>query len=398
LVADIRLGNAECSDPYVLDGWGQAEGGHRWAVGQESRMRLPIVRPGFDYVVAVHMAPWCDANAIPAQTEMLAVNGRLLATVQLCDHRVLAWRMPVEIDLPEVVLSFSHLCCRLPRPPAGIYLDGRHLGVMVLSVRVFRLPKTPGAARSLPPLPGSIADGVLVEALRERTGLSPKALAYRFEGIGHDCEFGLLQREFGAEPISLMRFTGVATPHLVDALVAGFAGIGAPDAMKIYVDQTVPPTWRVNETRYYIWYGTGKTPEDVGRDTILREHCRRLAFLQRKFMEDLRDGSKIFVVTRGESMTEPEALAVFCALNMEGRNTLLWTVHGDGERTGQVDAIMPGFLCGHLGILNAAKDGTPDAWLSVLANAFLLAPPSAFDAEAGALDGEELSLPVGLAD
>jgi hypothetical protein len=33
---------------------------------------------------------------------------------------------------------------------------------------------------------------------------------------------------------------------------------------------------------------------------------------------------------------------------------------------------MPGFLRGHLGLTNDQNDATPDAWVSVLANAYLL--------------------------
>jgi hypothetical protein len=65
-------------------------------------------------------------------------------------------------------------------------------------------------------------------------------------------------------------------------------------------------------------------------------------------------------------------LAIFCALNLEGSNTLVWTVHGDADQTGRVDALMPGFLRGHLGLTNDQNDATPDAWVSVLANAYLL--------------------------
>jgi hypothetical protein len=255
--------------------------------------------------------------------------------------------------------------------------DGLPLGMMVLSVRLFRVRADWGETRSRNCFPGSIDDGGLPRAVLESTGLSPGDLAYRFEGIGHDCEFGLLQRAFGAEPISLLRFTGMTTPHLVDGLVEGFEGIGTEENTRIYVHPSPPPTYRVTERRYHLFYGTNISPDDASPEAVRREQCRRLPFLRRKFLEDLREAKKIFVVSRGESLTGPEALAIWCALNMWGPNSLLWTVHGDASVTGQVDLLFQGFLRGQLGHVDANNDGTQDAWLSLLANAYLLASRSA---------------------
>jgi len=357
----------------MLDGWGPPEGGHRWAVGRESRMRLPVTGPGPDYVLVLRMAPWCDKQTLPAQTVMLAVNGRLMATVQFADMRVLAWRMPACCAGPrETVLSFSHVSSRLARPMTGLDRNGLPLGVMVLSVRLFRLPVVNDDPLTRDCLPGALNDGTLARAVATCTGLTPEELAMRFEGLGHDCEFGLIQRQLGAEPLSLLRFTGMSTPDLVDGLVARFDGVGAADAVDIFMDDRPDRQFRVHEQRYHLWYYTGRTPAETTRAAVLVEQCRRFAFLQRKFLADLRQGEKLYVVSRGECMTEPEALAIFCALNLEGSNTLVWTVHGDADQTGRVDALMPGFLRGHLGLINASNDATPDAWVNVLANSLML--------------------------
>ncbi len=336
-------------------------------------MHLPVADPGPDHVLVVHMAPWCDPQALPAQTVMLAVNGRLMATVQFADMRVLAWRMPAGRAEPGgTVLSFSHMSSPLVRPAAGLDRQGAPLGVMVLSVRVFRLEGAGDDPLTRDCLPGALHDGGLARSVVACTGLTPQDLALRFEGLGHDCEFGLIQRFLGAEPLSLLRFTGMTTPDLVDGLVARFEGVGAPDALDIFPDDRPDPHFRVHEQRYHLWYSTGRSPAEITRAALLTEQQRRLSFLQRKFLEDLRQGDKLYVVSRGESLTEPEALAIFCALNLEGSNTLLWTVHGDADQTGRVDALMPGFLRGHLGMTNDQNDATPDAWVNVLANGYML--------------------------
>lgn len=54
-------------------------------------------------------------------------------------------------------------------------------------------------------------------------------LVLRFEGLGDNCEFGLVQRHFGAEPLGLLRWTGITPAHLANALESGFAGVGTED-------------------------------------------------------------------------------------------------------------------------------------------------------------------------
>lgn len=40
----------------------------------------------------------------------------------------------------------------------------------------------------------------------QRTDMLPSELVARFESLGDNCEFGLVQRHFGAEPVGVFRF------------------------------------------------------------------------------------------------------------------------------------------------------------------------------------------------
>ena len=357
LLADIHPGRVGGGAEHVLDGWGPPEGAHRWTIGQTSRIRLPISAPGADIVVVLHMSPWCDPTHLPMQAVSLSLDDRLLSTVQLSNDRVLALRLPEGIGRATMpVLGFSHLSSGVLRPQAGRDADGAPLGLMVVSIRLFRVPVPAG-----PPL--SLA------ASLQQTDLDPSRLVECFETLGQDCEFSRLQRHFGAEPLALLRFCGLFTQGLVDGLMQRFEGVGNPAKMQIDVKDNPEPEYRIIDWSYFFWYFVPETPATLAQDQFLQQQSRRLVFLQRKFLETLRDGEKIFVLTRAEAMTEAEALAVFCALNLEGPNTLLWTTHGEPQRTGQVDCLMPGFLRGHLGAVNHMNHASPDAWLSVLANA-----------------------------
>jgi hypothetical protein len=58
--------------------------------------------------------------------------------------------------------------------------------------------------------------------------ISDRDLVLNFESIGDNCEFGLVQRMAGAEPLGLLRFSSTPLPLLVRALRARFDGLADP--------------------------------------------------------------------------------------------------------------------------------------------------------------------------
>ncbi len=371
LLVELLFGHSGRSSSYAGEGWGPVEPTHRWTVGQESRIRLPVAEPGPDCILVIDAVPWCDETFLKTQTVMLAINGRLMATVRFSDHRTFAFAFPSGPYEPgDVWLSFSHLNALTPRPAAGLDHYGYGLGLLLTRLRVFRLQQTCDVL-TRPRLAGDL-DGSLQDSVLATTGLQPPELATRFESIGHNCEFGLVQRGFGAEPLGLLRFASTMTHALVEGVMQRFEGVGDPATTRIYASDPPEPEFKVQDELYYLWYSTGKLTSEGNAEVLHHEQCRRLSFLQRKFAEDLTEANKVYVVTRAEPMMEAEALALFCALTLHGPNTLLWTVHGDSTRAGQVDRLLPGFLRGHLGEVDEIYYARSDAWLSVLANAYVL--------------------------
>jgi hypothetical protein len=360
----------------VLDGWAEPEATHRWTMGRESRVVLPASAAGAGCVLVINATPCLNPPQVTAQTVMLAIDGKLLATVQWRELQIMAFRLPPGSG--QRVLSLVHLAASLPRAPAQMR-RGIALGLAVHSMRLFQTPPEATAGATCDRVAGSSADGSLQCRVEQITGLSVTALAERFESLGQGCQFGLVQRNCGADPLGLLRFVDTTTSMLTDGLVTAFSGIGDPGLLELYHTADAVPRYRWRHRTFGLLYDTRVPVPSLAPEILLRREQRRLGFLQRKFVEDLGLAEKICVLTRGDCLTEPEALSVFCALRLHGPVTLLWTTPGDAASAGRVDRLQAGFLRGHLGPVDAHGYGPQDIWLSLMGNAFKEGKQSFFE-------------------
>ena len=120
-----------------------------------------------------------------------------------------------------------------------------------------------------------------------------RTLMLGFESIGADCEFGLVQRRFGAEPLGLLRFNDVRSIDLLAALGAGFEGIGEPDHTAMIVSDS--GEFYVMDTRWGLGMHTFMFSSRHDAATLLPKMCRRVVYLRDKLLEDLRGAEKTFV-------------------------------------------------------------------------------------------------------
>ena len=175
-----------------------------------------------------------------------------------------------------------------------------------------------------------------------------RELLLRFESIGDTCEFGIVQRCFGAEPISLLRWASTPPDHLVAALDTRFAGVGDPDNTVIAV---IHGEYVTHDKRYHMFSHTF-TPESAEPlEQFTKQHLRRTQYLRRKLLDDLADGDKIFVYKCLQGLSDEQARAIHQAiLCYGGRQALLCVrledaahprgtlaVLGDGLFVGYID-------------------------------------------------------------
>jgi hypothetical protein len=151
------------------------------------------------------------------------------------------------------------------------------------------------------------------------------ALMVGFCSLGNNCEFGIAQRAFGAEPIDLFRWALTPSNILIRLLSANFKGIGDPDEIEVYA--TSSGEYHIRHKGYrFAWHAWAKIGEMTSEQIRDRE-VKRLPFLSRKLVEDMSDGTRIFVVKQSD-MVSDTAKVILAAMHSHGRATLMYVTQG----------------------------------------------------------------------
>jgi tetratricopeptide (TPR) repeat protein len=212
------------------------------------------------------------------------------------------------------------------------------------------------------------------DALR-RLGLSDlqamRKLFMQFEGLGKNCEFGLVQRRFGAEPIGLFRWNSIHIPNLIKGLERNFIDFDDPSNLLVV---KVGAEYVVRDLVYATSMHTFNNINEITEERVLEQQIKRTAYLKRKLLAELELGEKIFVHL-GDHQRYPQAPAqLFDAISAYGDGTLLFVcVDETHTKSGTIDIINERFMIGYLDRLGRVSDGgwniDFDSWLSVCAAA-----------------------------
>jgi hypothetical protein len=338
---DLAFGTEGNAGPFTREGWSDPEPGYLWTLGGQSRLTLPRPAQPGEWELEVEVQPFVHGEALPAQRLGLILNGVACSAVPVSDHAV------VRLDVPwrllkggEVIdLLFTLPDASRPMDVAG-GSDDRPLGFAFKRLRLFpaappALPSAPLAAVTANP------DGSALEMPVDR-------LMLQFESLGENCEFGLVQRACGAEPLGLLRFASAPLPKLLAALRARFKGLGEADNINVEVSENRREYMirdRAFNFYYHAWVLVGeKTPAE-----ILAREVRRVPFLVNKLIDDLTIGEKIFVYHGMQPLSLPNARSLVRAMRDYGQSTLLWVELADAEHTcGTVERIEEGLLKGYI--------------------------------------------------
>jgi tetratricopeptide (TPR) repeat protein len=206
-------------------------------------------------------------------------------------------------------------------------------------------------------------------------------LLMKFENLGAPiwgCEFAFIQRKFGVEPISLLRWAGVNTQRLIEALESRFEGVGTPEQTKLNAPADTQMDYHTRDTRFGIDLHTFVHRGQMPEEKLLQQSCVRIQYLKKKLIGDLESGTKIFVFRPGAHVSEEQLDQFYAAMRGYGDNTLLYILCGDpNHRAGTVEVVKPGLMIGYLSKLAWSPQtgvGTPDfaCWIRICTEAYRL--------------------------
>lgn len=205
------------------------------------------------------------------------------------------------------------------------------------------------------------------------TGLPPARFMLRFESLGDNCEFGLVQRRCRAEPLGLLRFANMSVFDMLRGIETRFQGFGEERNLEASLSSAARREHVIREKAFSFVYHTFQYEGEANEDDLLRRNSVRLKFLARKFVDDLQTGDKMLIFKRNQSPTEQEILPLLLALNWQGNNTLLYVVIADQDHVaGSVDYVMPNLLRAYIDRLAPYDDAhnlSFEVWLDICVNA-----------------------------
>jgi hypothetical protein len=315
--------------------------------------------------------PFISAPDLEKQRLSISIDGIPFVQTELTAGGRFGYRIPPELITRdgEIVLVFDHPDAARPSDLSKLK-DHRTLAISTSAMEIWRV----NAAIDEVTIEGG--GGLPLAALEQRVGMPPDEFVARFESVGENCEFGLMQRRCGAEPLSLLRFANTLLPSLLRGLQTGFEGLGELDDLAFRLQGKTKPEYIIQEKSYGLVYHTFRYKGEIDEDKFIVSEAARLKFLVRKFVEDLQGGEKIFVCKRNIPLREEEILPVLTAINAYGPNTLLWVVPADEKHpAGSVERIMPGLIKGYIDRFapnENAHDLSLEVWLEICANAFRL--------------------------
>jgi hypothetical protein len=206
-----------------------------------------------------------------------------------------------------------------------------------------------------------------------------RALMLRFESLGLDCEFGLVQRHYGAEPLGLFRWNGIMPEPLCDALEHDFVGIGDPATTTLSYSDALQE-YLLHEPRYGMgMHSFIRTRDPAVPDARLHAQlCRRAAFLRDKLLSDLAGAEKLLLYQFPSRLNPDLRARLVAALRRHNQANRLLLVHeaAADERPGTVSMASDGVLEGAIDHLCGRRGGwetlSTAVWRTICRNAVAL--------------------------
>jgi hypothetical protein len=381
IIYEHSFGKSATGNELLGQGWSALEDGGVWSRENACHLALPGPAVPGRYALQLCLAPFTHATALASQRLGVTCCGTDLGTVALSDLSIVSG----EIELRRGFLGETlPVVFRLPDAAQPSHIKGgpdtRLLGVSLRRLALIQMapsslreeplvsvvlpPTIPSGLRNVPGCGAAPADSIVPPAHIDRG--AAKRMMYRFESLGENCEFGLVQRKLGAEPAGLLRFASAPVDRLITALDADFQGMGVAGQIEIErADKEYMVFDKRFGFRYHAWVKLGeKEPSQIVQDELAR-----VPVLIEKMMEDLTSGQKIFVFHGMRPLAMQQAERLCGAIRRHGPGTLLWVeLANDANLPGTVTQLGPGFLKAYIDRFapgENAYDFSLNTWLTI---------------------------------
>ncbi len=191
------------------------------------------------------------------------------------------------------------------------------------------------------------AEALLAASMSQFADDEAMRLLMRFESLGDTCEFGLVQRHFGAEPLGLLRWSSIAVPDLVRALNTRFDRLGDPDTVQLHLESG---TYMIVDDHTGMQVHSFVDGHAMERDRFFATTCRWLRFLKEKLLRDLEHAEKIFVYKpRYGRISDDDVALIHQAVRRYGEAPFLCLrTADDAHPDGMVEQFASGLMIGYV--------------------------------------------------
>ncbi len=331
----IELFGGGVGQGYLREGWAAIGVNWTWTLGHRAVLELPPVSGDADYVLKMHIAGIYQGNP---QRLIVAVNDMAVGIILCRGSASFEFLVPAGAlnsrDRTDVVLDIPDA-----RPPMDQEkrADGRFLGFRVAKIEFRPMTRSQQETQVQRPAADDLP-GVLEQ----------RAVMQEMAGLGFNCEFGLVQRYVGAEPMSLFRWSNAPIDKLIEGLEKRFAGLNARDALEVKVNSD--GKFVVEDKVYGFRHHTFVTALQGGAlERVQRNEYIRIGILCKTLLEDLRERKKLFVYHDADASKLADIRLLVRALQIYGNNTLLWIAGAPtAAQIGETQLIEPGLIQGYV--------------------------------------------------
>ena len=187
-----------------------------------------------------------------------------------------------------------------------------------------------------------------------------------FESLGDNCEFGLVQRHFGAEPLGMLRFSGIPAFHLAETIFDDMPEFVDPD--KIVLEPRGGEWWITIPSLRYMAHTN--LPSNMPEPEAKRKAMTHIGFLRGLLLERFASGDKLFVHKSRDGIYQLAALNYLHYAIMQYSAARLLTIFlaDDLHPPGTVVRRDDGLYIGYIDRLSSISDPAVisfDCWLTI---------------------------------